>query len=170
MDETQGPGFADRVCYGFTHDENGKLIPDPTRADIVRAIFAWHKDGLSLRAITAELKKHGISQFCFLYELITERKLIVIHSVCGCNVMLSRLNTRNVVVNYHEVAHDSILARNQEKIVRCGDNGIFRGLPAAGEVFFIFGSIFLYFIDISRLFLRHISTFFGKTVDFFDWI
>lgn len=53
-------GFADRVCYGYTHDENGKLIPDPARAEIVRAIFAWHRDGLSLRTITAELKKHGI--------------------------------------------------------------------------------------------------------------
>ncbi|MBQ6152901.1 MAG: recombinase family protein [Ruminococcus sp.] len=53
-------GFADRVCYGYTHDENGKFIADPARAEIVRAIFAWHKDGLSLRAITAELKEHGI--------------------------------------------------------------------------------------------------------------
>lgn len=53
-------GFAYRVCYGYTHDENGKLIPDPARAEIVRAIFAWHRDGRSLRAITAELKEHGI--------------------------------------------------------------------------------------------------------------
>ena len=66
--------------------------------------------------------------------------------------MLSRLNTRNVVVNYHEVAQDSILARNQEKIVRCGDNGIFRGLPAAGEVFLY--SVLVFYIDISRLFLE----------------
>lgn len=54
-------GFADRACYGYVQDENGNLIPDPARAEIVRAIFTWHKNGLSLRAITAELKEHGIS-------------------------------------------------------------------------------------------------------------
>lgn len=39
----------------------------------------------------------------------------------------------NVVVNYHEVVQDPILARNQEKVVRCGDNGIFRGVPVTDE-------------------------------------
>lgn len=53
-------GFADRVCYGYTQGENGNLIPDPARAEIVRAIFTWRNDGLSLRAITAQLKEHGI--------------------------------------------------------------------------------------------------------------
>lgn len=53
-------GFADRVCYGYTQGENGNLIPDPARVEIVRAIFNWHKNGLSLRAITAQLKEHGI--------------------------------------------------------------------------------------------------------------
>ena len=39
----------------------------------------------------------------------------------------------NVVVNYHEVAQDPILAQNQSKVVRCGDNGIFRGVPVTDE-------------------------------------
>lgn len=39
----------------------------------------------------------------------------------------------NVVVNYHEVAQDAILAKNQAKTVRCGDNGIFRGVPVTDE-------------------------------------
>ena len=39
----------------------------------------------------------------------------------------------DVVVNYHEVAQDPILARNQAKAVRCGDNGIVRGLPVTDE-------------------------------------
>ena len=39
----------------------------------------------------------------------------------------------DVVVNYHEVEQDSILAKNQEKTVRCGDNGIFRGVPVTDE-------------------------------------
>ncbi len=39
----------------------------------------------------------------------------------------------NVVVNYHEVSQDPLLARNQEKQIRCGDNGIFRGVPVTDE-------------------------------------
>lgn len=39
----------------------------------------------------------------------------------------------DVVVNYHEVAQDPILARNQANAVRCGDNGIFRGVPVTDE-------------------------------------
>lgn len=39
----------------------------------------------------------------------------------------------DVVVNYHEVAQDPILASNQAKTVRCGDNGIFRGVPVTDE-------------------------------------
>jgi S-adenosylmethionine synthetase len=39
----------------------------------------------------------------------------------------------DVIVNYHEVPQDPILARNQEKVVRCGDNGIFRGVPVTDE-------------------------------------
>ena len=39
----------------------------------------------------------------------------------------------DVVVNYHEVAQDTILAQNQAKAVRCGDNGIFRGVPVTDE-------------------------------------
>ena len=36
-------------------------------------------------------------------------------------------------VNYVEVQQDPILARNQEKEIRCGDNGIFRGVPVTVE-------------------------------------
>ena len=36
-------------------------------------------------------------------------------------------------VNYVEVQQDPILARNQERGVRCGDNGIFRGVPVTEE-------------------------------------
>ena len=39
----------------------------------------------------------------------------------------------DVVVNYHEVAQDPILARNQANAVRCGDNGIFPGMPMTEE-------------------------------------
>lgn len=38
-----------------------------------------------------------------------------------------------VTVNYHEVKQDKILASNQEEETRCGDNGIFKGVPVSDE-------------------------------------
>ena len=38
-----------------------------------------------------------------------------------------------VAVDYVEVAQDSHLARNQKHGFRCGDNGIFRGVPVTAE-------------------------------------
>lgn len=39
----------------------------------------------------------------------------------------------NVYVDYHEVAQDVILAKNQDKGFKCGDNGIFKGVPVSEE-------------------------------------
>ena len=39
----------------------------------------------------------------------------------------------NVMVDYREVPQDGHLAQNQKGQLRCGDNGIFRGMPATGE-------------------------------------
>ena len=39
----------------------------------------------------------------------------------------------NVAVNYSEVAQDAHLARNQSGGMRCGDNGIFKGVPLTEE-------------------------------------
>ena len=69
----------------------------------------------------------------------------------------------DVVVNYHEVAQDPILARNQANAVRCGDNGIFKGMPVTEEqkalceiaksVYHIYPSDGKYIIDEARLIL-----------------
>ena len=39
----------------------------------------------------------------------------------------------NVRVDYVEVSQDTHLAENQKKTVRCGDNGIFKGVPVTEE-------------------------------------
>lgn len=39
----------------------------------------------------------------------------------------------NLVVDYSETAQDPILAGNQKNEVRCGDNGIFKGVPVTVE-------------------------------------
>ena len=36
-------------------------------------------------------------------------------------------------VDYHLVSQDSILAENQSREIRCGDNGIFKGAPVTSE-------------------------------------
>lgn len=37
------------------------------------------------------------------------------------------------IIEYREVSRDIQLARNQEKEIRCGDNGIFKGVPVTKE-------------------------------------
>ena len=38
-----------------------------------------------------------------------------------------------LTVDYLEVKQDPILAENQRGRIRCGDNGIFKGVPVTGE-------------------------------------
>ena len=39
----------------------------------------------------------------------------------------------DIATMYHEVAQDVHLAKNQEEAIRCGDNGIFKGVPVSYE-------------------------------------
>ena len=66
-----------------------------------------------------------------------------------------------LIVDYLEVKQDSILAKNQEGHIRCGDNGIFRGVPVteeqkrltemAKQFYFAFGADGKYVLDGGRL-------------------
>ena len=42
-------------------------------------------------------------------------------------------NYKHYTVNYIQEKQDSNLAKNQENIIRCGDNGIFKGVPVTFE-------------------------------------
>jgi S-adenosylmethionine synthetase len=44
-----------------------------------------------------------------------------------------RIGGRNLMVDYHEVKQDVHLSRNQEDGIKCGDNGIFKGVPLTTE-------------------------------------
>lgn len=50
----------DRKCYGYIHDENGKLIINEEQAVVVRNIFNWYLGGLSVGKIIKELEKQNI--------------------------------------------------------------------------------------------------------------
>lgn len=66
-----------------------------------------------------------------------------------------------VAVDYVEVAQDRHLAQNQENGFRCGDNGIFKGVPVTGEqreltriakdLYNRYGSDGKYILDVDRL-------------------
>jgi len=47
--------------------------------------------------------------------------------------IVHRIAGEKIKVDYAEVGQDIYLARNQEKEFRCGDNGIFRGVPVSNE-------------------------------------
>ena len=44
-----------------------------------------------------------------------------------------RIVGEGITLDYHEVKQDDHLARNQEGKIRCGDNGIFKGVPLTQE-------------------------------------
>ena len=52
--------YYQRKCYGYKHDENGRLIIDEKEAEIVRLIFRMSKEGTSLSQIAQILRNQGI--------------------------------------------------------------------------------------------------------------
>lgn len=52
--------FADKVCYGYKKDEDGRLIIDESQAEIVEDIFSLYLEGNSLRKIADKLHGRGI--------------------------------------------------------------------------------------------------------------
>ena len=47
--------------------------------------------------------------------------------------IVNRIVGKNILLHYLEVPQDKFLAKNQEKSFRCGDNGIFKGVPISLE-------------------------------------
>ena len=79
---------------------------------------------------------------------------------CEVENIVKRLAPK-LMVDYLEVRQDGILAKNQEGHIRCGDNGIFRGVPVteeqkrltemAKQFYFAFGEDGKYVLDGGRL-------------------
>lgn len=53
-------GLADRVCYGYRHNDAGKLVPYQPEADVVKRIFEMRNRGASLRRISTALESDGV--------------------------------------------------------------------------------------------------------------
>lgn len=52
--------YYQRICYGYTHDQYGKLIIHEKQAEIVRLIYEMAASGVSLARISAHLEDMGI--------------------------------------------------------------------------------------------------------------
>lgn len=52
--------YYQRVCYGYKHDEDGRLIVDEEKAETVRMIFQLSGEGTSLSQIAQVLHEEGI--------------------------------------------------------------------------------------------------------------
>ena len=53
-------GFYNRKCYGYNQNASGELVIDPIKAEVIRKIFKWHSEGLSLRRISKRLSELNI--------------------------------------------------------------------------------------------------------------
>lgn len=52
--------YYQRICYGYIHDQDGKLIIREEQAEIVRLIYAMATSGVSLARISSQLEDMGI--------------------------------------------------------------------------------------------------------------
>lgn len=52
---------------------------------------------------------------------------------CVVRAVVDRIAGKGVRLEYIEVPQDMYLAKNQDGMLRCGDNGIFRGMPVTAE-------------------------------------
>ncbi len=62
MKRKQGKHIGSFACYGYMKDPNdhNHLVPDPEAAEVVRDIFQWFVDGLSIIGIAKKLNGMGI--------------------------------------------------------------------------------------------------------------
>lgn len=51
---------ANALCYGYRHNQDGELVIEPREAMVVQMIYNFREQGMSLRAIIAELRELGI--------------------------------------------------------------------------------------------------------------
>lgn len=54
------PGLYSRAYYGYKKDKHGMLIIDEDQAKVVRTIFDWYLEGLSVGGIIKRLKSKGV--------------------------------------------------------------------------------------------------------------
>jgi site-specific DNA recombinase len=95
--ENENSKYGNRICFGYRHDQNGKLIIDDVQAEIVKRIYCLRLNGFSLRQISRELVNRGIKSprgFMF-WGTETINKILANEKYTG-NVLLQK----TIVENY----------------------------------------------------------------------
>lgn len=78
--------YYQRVCYGYTHDQEGKLIIHEEQAEVVRTIYEMSASGASLARISAHLEDMGIPspRGKSVWSKETLRKILSNEKYTGC--------------------------------------------------------------------------------------
>ena len=108
MFEKVNPSHPDKLCDRIA----GALVD--------YAYTVQHDPRIAVEVLLGHGKCHIIAEtsVCIPRYLVES----IVHRIAG-----------KVAVDYCEVPQDRILADNQAKGIRCGDNGIFRGVPVTNE-------------------------------------
>ena len=103
-----------------------KFHPDKVADRIAGALIdlAVKKDS-NAKAAVEVLIGHGTC------HIINETSISL--SIATISDIVYRIAGKDIIVDYIEVAQDLELAHNQADQIRCGDNGIFRGVPLTKE-------------------------------------
>ena len=88
--------YYQRVCYGYTHGQNGKLIIHEEQADVVRLIYEMASSGASLSRISSQLEDIGIPspRGKKIWSKETLRKILCNEKYHGC-VILQKTFVKN---------------------------------------------------------------------------
>ena len=109
--------YYQRICYGYTHDQSGKLIIYEDQAEIVRLIYKLSASGASLARISAHLKDMGIPspRGKSIWSKETLRKILSNEKYKGCVTL-----QKTFVENYLE--HKQVKNMGQLDIYLLTDN------------------------------------------------
>ena len=91
--------YYQRICYGYTHDQNGKLIIQEEQAEVVRLIYKMALSGANLARISSQLADMGISspRGKKVWSKETLRKILHNEKYTGCVIL-----QKTFVENYLE--------------------------------------------------------------------
>ncbi len=109
--------YYQRICYGYTHDQNGKLIIHEEQAEVVRLIYEMAALGVSLARISLQLEDMGVlsPRGKEVWSKETLRKILCNEKYAG-NVTLQK----TFVENY--LNHKQIKNIGQQDIYQINNN------------------------------------------------
>ena len=117
--------YYQRICYGYIHDQNGKLIIHADQAKVVRLIYEMAALGVSLARISSQLEDMGVPspRGKKVWSKETLRKILCIEKYTG-GVILQKTFVENCL-EHRQVKNNGQMGmyhmlNNHEAIVNLG--------------------------------------------------